>query len=142
VYAQANVRRSAPDWWTQTYVRDERHRRTTPRRRALGGPEGYPCATAPPCRAIACLFVRWRRANQPKWAGAAVGLLNAVTVGALHATATPSVAATATAAATSVDWTFPADQATLKDVARIIRADAAYAQGYTPQAGSRARFRR
>jgi serine protease AprX len=64
-------------------------------------------------------------------AGAAVGLLNAVTVGALLAMATPAAAATTTAAATGVDWTFPADQSTLKDVARSIRADAAYDQGYT-----------
>ncbi|MDT4986020.1 MAG: serine protease AprX [Micromonosporaceae bacterium] len=43
----------------------------------------------------------------------------------------PAAAATPTAATPAVDWTFPADEATLKDVARSIRADTAYDQGYT-----------
>ncbi|MCW2505889.1 MAG: peptidase and in kexin sedolisin [Actinomycetia bacterium] len=60
-------------------------------------------------------------------AGAAIGLLSAVTVGALLATAAPSAAATTT----TTDWSFPADQAAMTDVARIIHADTAYAQGYT-----------
>ncbi|MDQ1631120.1 MAG: serine protease AprX [Frankiaceae bacterium] len=70
------------------------------------------------------------KSSSRRKAGAAVGLLSAMTVGALLVTASPSAAAT-TATTASVDWTFPADQASVKDIARIIRADAAYAQGDT-----------
>ncbi|MCA2218727.1 S8 family serine peptidase [Jidongwangia harbinensis] len=53
----------------------------------------------------------------------------AILAGALAATG--SAVGPAPAMAATTDWTFPATAATLADVARSIRADAAYAAGYT-----------